>query len=109
MKKISLICLATLMAFQSCKKTETLTSEDKEIVEDNAHSEQISEDASKITDDAYYASTNILVRDNSSASTVLADTVKITKNAADDSYLLCLCRAAWRSACMARIWLPSAA
>lgn len=85
MKKISLICLATLMAFQSCKKTETLTSEDQEIVEDNSHSEQISEDASKITDDAYYASTNILVRDNSSASAVLADTVKITKNTADSS------------------------
>lgn len=85
MKKISLICLATLLAFQSCKKTETLTSEDQEIVEDNSHSEQISEDASKITDDAYYASTNILVRDNSSASAVLADTVKIIKNTADSS------------------------
>jgi hypothetical protein len=85
MKKISLICLATLLAFQSCKKTETLTSEDQEIVEDNSHSEQISEDASKISDDAYYASSNILVRDNSSASAVLADTVKIIKNTSDSS------------------------
>jgi hypothetical protein len=81
MRKISILCFAALFAFQSCKKTETLTSEDQEIVEDNSHSEQISEDASKITDDAYYASTNILVRDNSSASAVLADTVKIIKNA----------------------------
>ena len=85
MKKIYLICLATLLAFQSCKKTETLTSEDQEIVEDNSHSEQISEDASKISDDAYYASSNILVRDNSSASAVLADTVKIIKNTSDSS------------------------
>jgi hypothetical protein len=85
MRKISILCFVALFAFQSCKKTETLTSEDQEIVEDNSHSEQISEDASKITDDAYYASTNILVRDNSSASAVLADTVKIIKNATDST------------------------
>lgn len=85
MKKLSLIFLTTLLAFQSCKKIETLTSEDQEIVEDNAQSEQISDDASKISDDAYYASSNILVRDNSSASSILADTVKIIKNASDSS------------------------
>ena len=85
MRKISILCFAALFAFQSCKKTETLTSEDQEIVEDNSHSEQISEDASKISDDAYYASSNILVRDNSSASAVLADTVKIIKNTSDSS------------------------
>ncbi len=85
MKKITILCFIAFLAFQSCKKIETFTSEDQEIVEDNAHSEQMSDDAAKITDDAYYTSSNILVRDNSGANSVLADTVKIIKNTADSS------------------------
>jgi hypothetical protein len=81
--------LSALVLFSSCKKSDTLTSDDQEVVEDNAYAEQISDDVIKITDDAYYnnsgANSNILVRDNSGSSAILADTVKITKTTSPDT------------------------
>jgi len=85
----SFIVLMLSLFIASCKKTETLTSDDQEVVENNAYAEQISDDATKISDDAYYNNTgtnsNILVRDNSGSSAILADTVKITKTFSPDT------------------------
>jgi hypothetical protein len=85
MKKEIILIIALFIFFESCKKKETFSNEDQEILEDNSYFEQINDDASKITDDAYFSTTTILVREDQGIRSVLADTVKLIKNLADST------------------------
>jgi hypothetical protein len=85
MKKEIIVLFLLFMIFESCKKKEVFSNEDQQILEDNSYFEQINDDASKISDDAYYSSTTILVREDQGVRSVLSDTVKIIKNFADSS------------------------
>ena len=85
MKKEIIVLFLLFMIFESCKKKEVFSNEDQQILEDNSYFEQINDDASKISDDAYYSSTTILVREDQGVRSVLADTVKIIKNFVDSS------------------------
>jgi hypothetical protein len=85
MKKEIILIIVLFVFFESCKKKETFSNEDQEILEDNSYFEQINDDASKITDDAYFSTTTILVREDQGVRSVLADTVKLIKNLADST------------------------
>lgn len=87
MVKYSFLLLAFVLFF-SCKKDDTTTltdtQVDQKIAEENYLSENFSDDVSQMSDEAYREN-KLTTRDQTGGNSILADTVKITRNAADSS------------------------